>query len=255
MYGEYITLNTLYKMETSGQDSVVHSKQRERTAEMFNDIAGSYDFLNHFLSIGIDKSWRKKAIKLLNGQQPKHILDIATGTADLAIQSLSLNPEKVTGVDIAEKMLEIGRQKIRKKDLEDRIELQCADACALPFPDNTFDAVTVAFGVRNFENLNKGLAEMNRVMKGGGMAVILEFSNPKRFPMKQMYNLYFRGILPAIGKLVSRHSSAYTYLPETVKAFPDGSKFVNIMEDSGYEHVERHILTFGVASIYTGIKR
>ncbi|MBL4658453.1 MAG: bifunctional demethylmenaquinone methyltransferase/2-methoxy-6-polyprenyl-1,4-benzoquinol methylase UbiE [Flavobacteriales bacterium] len=221
---------------------------------MFNDIAGSYDFLNHLLSAGIDKSWRKRAIKFLKEQEPQQILDIATGTADLAIQALTLNPEKVTGVDIAEKMLEIGRKKITKKKLEGKIELLKGDACNLPFDDNSFDAVTVAFGVRNFENLAKGLGEMNRVMKGGGMCVILEFSNPKGFPMKQLYNLYFRSILPTIGKMVSKHSSAYTYLPETVKAFPDGSRFVEIMEDAGYEQVERHNLTLGVASIYTGIK-
>ena len=241
-------------METSTPDTVAHTQEKERTAEMFNDIAGSYDFLNHFLSAGIDKSWRKRAIKFLKEQEPQQILDIATGTADLAIQALTLNPEKVTGVDIAEKMLEIGRKKITKKKLEGKIELLKGDACNLPFDDNSFDAVTVAFGVRNFENLAKGLGEMNRVMKGGGMCVILEFSNPKGFPMKQLYNLYFRSILPTIGKMVSKHSSAYTYLPETVKAFPDGSRFVEIMEDAGYEQVERHNLTLGVASIYTGIK-
>jgi len=221
---------------------------------MFNDIAGSYDFLNHLLSAGIDKSWRKKAVKLLKAHQPQHILDIATGTADLAIQAIAVNPEKITGVDIAEKMLEIGREKVKKKNLEHTISLQLADACNLPFDDNSFDAVTVAFGVRNFENLSQGLREMNRVLKGGGMVVILEFSNPKAFPMKQFYNFYFRFILPKVGKMVSQHDSAYTYLPETVKAFPDGSRFVNIMEDTGYQQVERHNLTMGVASIYTGIK-
>lgn len=221
---------------------------------MFNDIAPKYDFLNHFLSAGIDKSWRKKAIKLLGEQEPQNILDVATGTADLAIQAMAIKPEKVTGVDIAEKMLEVGREKIKKRGLADKIILQQADACSLPFDDNSFDAVTVAFGVRNFENLDKGLKEMNRVLRSGGMAVILEFSNPKTFPMKQLYNFYFRVILPTVGKIVSRNSSAYTYLPETVKAFPDGSKFVNIMEDAGYQQVERHDLTFGIASIYTGIK-
>jgi len=241
-------------MGTSTHDTVAYTQQREKTEEMFNDIAGSYDFLNHFLSAGIDKRWRRKAIKLLGESQPQHILDIATGTADLAIQALSINPEKVTGVDIAEKMLEIGRAKVKKRGLGNKVELQQADACALPFGDNSFDAVTVAFGVRNFEDLNKGLEEMNRVLKQGGMAVILEFSNPKAFLMKQFYNFYFRLVLPVVGKLVSKHNSAYTYLPETVKAFPDGSKFVNIMEKAGYQHIERHNLTFGVASIYTGIK-
>ncbi|MBL4752579.1 MAG: bifunctional demethylmenaquinone methyltransferase/2-methoxy-6-polyprenyl-1,4-benzoquinol methylase UbiE [Flavobacteriales bacterium] len=241
-------------METSKQGKVVHSKEREKTAEMFNDIAGSYDFLNHFLSAGIDKSWRRKAIKLLHEHEPHHILDIATGTADLAIEALTVKPKSVTGVDIAEKMLAIGREKVKKLQVEDKITLQQADACNLPFEDNSFDALTVAFGVRNFENLEKGLREMNRVMKHGGMAVILEFSNPTAFPMKQFYNFYFRFVLPTVGRLVSKHSSAYQYLPETVKAFPDGSKFVTIMEDAGYMQVERHSLTLGVASIYTGIK-
>ena len=241
-------------MVTSTHDTVPYTQHREKTEEMFNDIAGSYDFLNHFLSAGIDRRWRRKAIKLLGESRPQHILDIATGTADLAIQAISINPEKVTGVDIAEKMLEIGREKVKKRGLENKVELQQADACALPFEDNSFDAITVAFGVRNFENLNKGLEEMNRVLKQGGMAVIFEFSNPKAFPMKQFYNLYFRAVLPVVGKLVSRHNSAYTYLPDTVKAFPDGSKFVNIMENAGYQNVERLDLTFGVASIYSGIK-
>ena len=235
-------------------DITPHTQQREKTEEMFNDIAGSYDFLNHLLSAGIDKSWRKRAIKLLREHQPEQILDIATGTADLAIQAISLNPDKIIGIDIAEKMLELGRKKIAKKHLEDKIELIQGDACNLPFKDNSFDAVTVAFGVRNFENLSKGLREMNRVLKHGGIAVILEFSNPKAFPMKQFYNFYFRFILPSVGKIVSKNSEAYSYLPETVKAFPDGSKFVNIMEDTGYQQVERHNLTMGVASIYTGIK-
>jgi len=250
---EYADQDIRRNMGTPTQDTP-YTQQRKKTEEMFNDIAGSYDFLNHFLSAGIDKIWRKKAIKLLAEHQPQYILDIATGTADLAIQALAINPEKVTGIDIAEKMLEIGREKIKKRGLENKVVLQQADACALPFEDNSFDAITVAFGVRNFENLNKGLEEMNRVLKQGGMAVVLEFSNPKAFPMKQFYNFYFRAVLPVIGKMVSSHSAAYTYLPETVKAFPDGSKFVNIMEDTGYQQVERHSLTFGVASIYSGIK-
>ena len=240
--------------EPEVKENVPHTQERAKTEEMFNDIAPRYDFLNHFLSAGIDKSWRKKAIKLLEDHEPRQILDVATGTADLAIQAIKLDPEKVIGVDIAEKMLEIGREKIKKRGLENKITLQQADACSLPFEDNSFDAITVAFGVRNFENLNKGLQEMNRVLKTGGMAVILEFSNPKAFPIKQFYNFYFRFVLPTVGKMVSKNSSAYTYLPETVKAFPDGSKFVSIMEDTGYQQIERHDLTFGVASIYTGIK-
>ena len=221
---------------------------------MFNKIAGKYDFLNHFLSAGIDIKWRKKTIDLLKAEKPKYILDIATGTGDLAIEALNLNPDKVIGVDIAENMLEIGRKKIQGKKLENHLELKQADACSLPFEESTFDAVTVAFGARNFEDLNRGLREMNRVLKPGGKVVILEFSNPKRFPIKQLFSFYFNGILPAIGKLISSHDSAYTYLPESVKAFPDGERFTKNLEETGFRSIKTKELTLGIASIYTGIK-
>jgi len=221
---------------------------------MFDGIAGHYDFLNHFLSAGIDILWRKKAIRQLKDYNPQHILDIATGTGDLAIEALSLNPTKITGVDISEKMLEVGRKKLKTKSLEQKIELQKGDAENLPFEDETFDAVTVAFGVRNFENLLPGLKSMNRVLKKDWKVVILEFSNPKSFPVKQLYRFYFKSILPLVGKVISKHQSAYTYLPNSVGAFPDGKEFLKILESAGYQSCKSIPLTMGIATIYTGIK-
>ena len=221
---------------------------------MFNNISGRYDFLNHFLSLGIDIIWRKKAVKELKDLQPKHILDIATGTGDFAIEALSLKPDKITGVDISEGMLSIGRQKITKMKLDHKIELQMGDSEKLLFDDNTFDAVIVAFGVRNFENLEKGLADMCRVLKPGGKVVVLEFSKPVGFPMKQLYSFYFKYILPIIGRLISKDQAAYTYLPESVKAFPDGSLFTGILDRVGFKNTICKPLTFGICSIYTGIK-
>ena len=221
---------------------------------MFNSISGRYDFLNHFLSLGIDKAWRKKAIKILAKSNPKIILDVATGTADFAIQALSINPDKVVGVDISEGMLAVGRNKIQKRSLSNKIELKSGDSENLPFSDNNFDAVTVGFGVRNFENLQKGLREINRVMKPGATLVILEFSRPRRFPVKQGYNFYFKFVLPKIGRWVSRDKSAYTYLPESVEAFPDGDKFLAILHETGFKNTACKPLTFGVSSIYTAQK-
>lgn len=228
--------------------------KKEQVAEMFNNISGKYDFLNHFLSLGVDILWRKKAVKLLKKDQPKLILDIATGTADFAIESLSLKPDKVIGVDISEGMLEVGRKKLKKKGLDDKIELQLGDSEGLLFEDNKFDAIIVSFGVRNFENLEKGLTDMNRVLKPGGKVVILEFSRPSKFPFKQIYNFYFRAILPKIGKLVSKDRAAYTYLPESVNAFPDGEDFLKVLKKSGFKNTQCKPLTFGVSSIYTGVK-
>ena len=199
--------------------------KKEQVAEMFNSISKKYDFLNHFLSLGIDIRWRKKAIKLLKKDNPKHILDIATGTADFAIESLSLKPEKVTGVDISEGMLSVGREKLKKKSLDHIIQLELGDSEKLLFEDNKFDAVIVSFGVRNFAHLEKGLADMYRVLKPGGKTVIVEFSRPSKFPFKSIYNFYFKAILPKIGRLVSKDQSAYTYLPESVQVFPDGTDF------------------------------
>jgi demethylmenaquinone methyltransferase / 2-methoxy-6-polyprenyl-1,4-benzoquinol methylase len=235
-----------YKDENSGK--------KEQVARMFDNISHRYDFLNHFLSMGIDKAWRKKAIAMLESSKPALILDVATGTGDFAIQALSLKPEKIFGIDISEGMLEVGRKKIKERNLGEKIELQKADSENLPFGENKFDAVTVAFGVRNFENLEKGLEEIFRVLKPGGKLVVLEFSKPRTFPMKQAYNFYFKVILPRIGRFVSSDNSAYTYLPESVEAFPDGANFLRILESVGFKQTQCKALTFGISSIYSGTK-
>jgi demethylmenaquinone methyltransferase/2-methoxy-6-polyprenyl-1,4-benzoquinol methylase len=234
-----------YKEEKSGK--------KEQVARMFDNISGNYDFLNHFLSAGIDRMWRRKAIKLLKKDSPRTILDVATGTGDFAIEALKLNPQKVVGVDISEGMLEVGRKKMLKQG-HHKIELMHADSENLPFEENIFDAVIVAFGVRNFENLENGLAEMLRVSRNGGRIVILEFSKPRRFPFKQLYYFYFNFILPKVGKLISRDSSAYHYLPESVKAFPDGADFVEILTRLGYKNATCKTLTLGISSLYTATK-
>ncbi len=221
---------------------------------MFDNISGNYDFLNHFLSFGIDILWRKKAIKMLRTLQPKQILDVATGTGDFAIEALSLNPDKVIGVDISEGMLEVGRVKMKERKLDHQIELLYGDSENLPFEENSFDAIIVAFGVRNFENLENGLAEMLRVARPNGKVVVLEFSKPRKFPFKQLYNFYFRYVLPKIGRWVSRDSSAYTYLPESVQAFPDGQGFIDILNRLGYKNTACKPLTFGISSLYIGTK-
>jgi demethylmenaquinone methyltransferase / 2-methoxy-6-polyprenyl-1,4-benzoquinol methylase len=235
-----------YKAENSGK--------KEQVAKMFNSISGNYDFLNHFLSLGIDITWRRKAIKLLQPSQPKLILDVATGTGDFALEALKLNPDKVIGIDISEGMLEVGRRKMKERNLTGKIELQLGDSENLPFEENKFDALIVAFGVRNFENLEKGLSEMLRVIKPGGTVVILEFSRPRQFPFKQFYNFYFKFILPKIGRWVSSDKSAYTYLPESVQAFPDGDQFIQLLSRLGYKNTACKPLTFGISSLYTGTK-
>ena len=229
--------------------------KKEQVALMFDNISPKYDLLNHLLSLGIDIQWRKKAIKLLSSAKPQTILDVATGTADFAIQSLSLKPKNVIGVDISDGMLEIGRQKIKRKNLEHVISLENGDSENLRFEDNNFDAVIVAFGVRNFENLENGLLNMNRVLKKDGKVIILEFSKPTSFPFKQMYNFYFKSILPIIGNVISKDNSAYTYLPESVQAFPQGAKFLEILKKTGFNQTECIQLTFGICSIYTGVKQ
>lgn len=228
--------------------------KREQVAEMFDNISPKYDLLNHLLSGGVDIYWRKRAIKLLRKEQPKVILDIATGTGDFAIEALSLKPEKIIGVDISEGMLAVGREKIRKIGKENVISLQTGDSESLGFADNYFDAVIVSFGVRNFQNLLAGLTEMNRVMRSGGTCVVVEFSKPKSFPFKQLYNAYFKYVLPVIGKTVSKDSSAYTYLPESVQAFPDGDDFLKIYQKAGFINTQCITLTFGICSIYVGRK-
>lgn len=230
------------------------ASKKEQVATMFDNISGKYDFLNHFLSLGIDIAWRKKAIKQLKNDHPKQILDIATGTGDFAIEALALNPDKVTGVDISEGMLAVGRQKMKKKGLDRKIELLSGDSEQLAFDDNKFDAVIVSFGVRNFETLEKGLADMFRVLKPGGKTVILEFSKPKSFPFKQLYSFYFKWILPKIGNAISKDQAAYTYLPESVREFPDGKNFLRILEKVGFKNTQCKPLTLGISSIYVGTK-
>jgi demethylmenaquinone methyltransferase / 2-methoxy-6-polyprenyl-1,4-benzoquinol methylase len=228
--------------------------KKEQVARMFDSISGKYDFLNHFLSLGIDIRWRKRAVKLLAPDKPKLILDIATGTGDFAIETLSLKPDKVIGVDISEGMLEVGRRKMKARGYDAIIEMRSGDSENLPFEENKFDAVIVAFGVRNFENLEKGLADMRRVLKEGGRVVVLEFSKPRSFPFKQVYNFYFNFILPKVGRMISKDSAAYTYLPESVQAFPDGDDFVSIMNKLGYKNTSCTPLTFGISSLYTATK-
>jgi demethylmenaquinone methyltransferase / 2-methoxy-6-polyprenyl-1,4-benzoquinol methylase len=229
--------------------------KKTQVSRMFDNIAPWYDFLNHFLSLGIDITWRKKAIAALSDLQPKQILDVATGTGDLAIEAARQLPvEKVIGIDIANEMLEVGRQKLRQKHLSEKIELILGDSENITYPDNTFDAVTVAFGVRNFENLEKGLEEMLRVMRPGGRAAILEFSKPTLFPIKQLYNFYFKNFLPVIGRLTSRDPKAYSYLYESVQAFPDGKNFVNVLEKLGYQSATHKPLTLGICTLYLAEK-
>jgi demethylmenaquinone methyltransferase/2-methoxy-6-polyprenyl-1,4-benzoquinol methylase len=231
------------------------AEKKQQVSKMFNNISGKYDFLNHFLSAGIDRRWRKKAIGALKDIQPKIILDVATGTADLALEAQKqLKPEKIIGIDIAVKMLDIGRGKINKKGLDEIITLEEGDSEKLPFEDNSFDAVIVAFGVRNFANVEKGLEEMIRVLRPGGKCVILEFSKPKVFPVKQLYNFYFSSILPGIGRLTSKDKKAYSYLYESVQAFPEGKNFEQLLQKLGLNHTTCEALTMGICSIYSGTK-
>jgi demethylmenaquinone methyltransferase/2-methoxy-6-polyprenyl-1,4-benzoquinol methylase len=229
--------------------------KKEQVADMFNNISKTYDFLNHFLSLGIDIIWRKIAINELKTNKPKLILDVATGTGDFAFEALKiLQPEKIIGVDISAGMLSIAQQKIMKRNLGDKFEVKLGDSEKLPFGNNEFDAVTVAYGVRNFENLENGLADIQRVLKPGGKAVVLEFSKPKVFPVKQLYKLYFNYITPGIGKLFSKDARAYSYLPESVAAFPDGATFTSLMDKVGFKNTKCRPLAFGICSIYTGVK-
>ncbi|MFN3917824.1 MAG: bifunctional demethylmenaquinone methyltransferase/2-methoxy-6-polyprenyl-1,4-benzoquinol methylase UbiE [Flavobacteriales bacterium] len=228
--------------------------KKEQVADMFDNISGKYDFLNRFLSLGIDKIWRRNAIAQLKEIKPQHILDLATGTGDVAIAALKLKPKKITAADISEGMMDVGRSKIKKMGKDDIISFQYGDSENLPFEDNTFDAITIAFGVRNFENLEKGLSDMLRVLKPGGKAVILEFSKPKRFPIKQTFGLYSRYFIPKVGKAISKDDAAYAYLPESVAAFPEGKDFADILEKIGYKNVYLKPQTGGISTIYCGKK-
>jgi demethylmenaquinone methyltransferase/2-methoxy-6-polyprenyl-1,4-benzoquinol methylase len=229
--------------------------KKKQVADMFNNISKTYDFLNHFLSLGIDIIWRKKAINELKKDNPQYILDVATGTGDFAFEALSiLNPKKIIGVDISQGMLDIAQQKITKRHAGDKFEVKLGDSEKLPFEADEFDAVTVAYGVRNFEDLEAGLADIQRVLKPGGKAVVLEFSKPKTFPVKQLYNFYFSYITPGVGKLFSKDARAYSYLPESVAAFPDGERFIALMQKAGFKNTKCRPLAFGICSIYTGVK-
>jgi len=228
------------------------SKKKQVTT-MFDNIAESYDFLNHSLSFGLDNVWRKIAIKKLTNK-PKTILDIATGTGDFAISAAKYTTAQITGIDISKGMLNVGNKKIANKRLENRVTLQQADSENLPFKNNSFDGMTAGFGVRNFENLQKGLKEMHRVLSNDGIVAILEPSIPKYFPIKQFYNLYFHQVLPVIGSFISKDKNAYKYLPESVNAFPSGDKFINELKNAGFNRCKHIPLTLGIVSLYIAIK-
>ena len=235
----------------------VEGSKKLQVSQMFDNIAGKYDFLNHFLSLNMDKMWRRKMISELDSVQPKTILDVATGTADVAINTikqLKINDLHIEGVDISAEMLNVGRKKIQNEGLSEKIVLTLGDSEQLPYQDNKFDALTVAFGVRNFENLERGLQEMHRVLRKGGKVVVLEFSKPTGFPFKQLYNFYFKNILPLIGKLTSQDNRAYTYLYESVQAFPDGENFITVLNKIGFKDTQCKPLTLGICSIYVGYK-
>jgi len=240
-------------MENQLED--LRTEKKTAVESMFDSIAWRYDFLNHFLSFGIDRLWRRKAIKIISKTYKNpDILDVATGTGDLAIAAMRLNPKKITGIDISQKMLNIGIEKIARKGYSERIELIQADSENIPFDDNLFDVAMVAFGVRNFSDPVKGLTEMNRVICCNGMIVVLEFSKPSAFPFRPIYNFYFRNILPFFGKLFSKDKAAYNYLPDSVMKFPDNEEFLKLLHSAGFSEGRQIKLTGGVASIYTGIK-
>lgn len=229
--------------------------KKKQVQRMFDNIAHKYDFLNHFFSMGIDVLWRKKCIRILRKENPSTIIDMATGTGDFALEAIRMGLDAhVTGVDLSQGMLDVGIEKIKSRGYQDKISMEQGDSENLPFDDNSFDAYTVGFGVRNFENLNKGLSEMHRVLNPGGITVILEFSKPKSFPIKQLFGFYFKYIMPTIGNLLSKDSSAYTYLPESVMAFPEGEDFLNEMGKVGFKNLRQKKLTGGIASIYIGYK-
>ena len=225
--------------------------KKEQVAKMFDAISKNYDGLNRVISLGIDIKWRKKVVKIVGENNPKQILDIATGTGDLALMMAKLNPEKIIGLDISEGMLAVGKEKIAKVNLSKKIEMVVGDSEEMPFNDDTFDAITVSFGVRNFANLDKGIQEIARVLKPSGVLVILETSNPTKFPFKQGYKLYTNLFLPVIGKLFSKDKVAYSYLSESANSFPFGVAFNNILQKNGFTHTEDKPVTFGVATIYT----
>lgn len=228
--------------------------KKAQVEEMFDHIAPTYDFLNHLLSAGIDRRWRRKAVGSLAAIAPQAILDLATGTGDFAIEALRLKPRLVTACDISDRMMDIGRAKIKQHGLEGSIVFVRGDSEDLPFEDNKFDAMTVGFGVRNFEDLGRGLGEMQRVLRPGGRVAILEVARPQHFPMKQLFGIYFRLVLPLLGRLFSRDARAYTYLPESVAAFPQGNDFIAILKKAGFSKAAYQPLTFGICAFYTAEK-
>lgn len=247
-------------MTEYSHDNIVPFKESEKTkkqqvAEMFNKIAFRYDFMNRFLSVGIDQYWRRRAIKELKPLKPQYLLDVATGTGDLAILTAKLiSPRKIIGIDISEGMLELGRKKVEKEMLKEIIELQQGDSEAINFPDNTFDAITVAFGIRNFEDLDKGLTEMKRVLKPGGKLVILEFSKPRQRIFSGFYNIYMKVFAPGVASWVSKNKEAYSYLHSSVKAFPEGETFLHILQNQGFTATTIKRLSLGICTIYCGRK-
>jgi len=226
----------------------------EQVGKMFDDISPSYDFLNHALSFGIDNLWRKKVVSILKKENPQSILDIATGTGDLAIALVKTGAKHITGVDISEGMLKVGREKVKSRNLSEIITLEAGNSEFLRYSDNSFDAITVSFGVRNFEHLNKGIEEIFRVLKPGGILAVLEFSQPLSFPMKQLYNFYFTKVCPLVGKIVSKDARAYTYLHESVAQFPYGEEFTNHLKQAGFKNTSWKALTLGISTIYTAKK-
>ena len=246
-------------MSNYPQENIKPYNENERKAvqveKMFDNIAPTYDNLNHVLSMGIDKSWRRKAINMLKPFHPQNMMDVATGTGDFAIQACQvLQPKELIGTDISEGMMNVGREKVKAVGLDKQISFAKEDCTALTFPENRFDAITVAFGIRNFENLDKGLKEMYRVLTPGGHLVILELSQPEGFPMKQLYAIYSKVVIPSIGKLLSKDRSAYTYLPESIKAFPQGEIMQGILHKAGFSQVSFKRLTMGICTLYFATK-
>ncbi|MBS1939605.1 MAG: bifunctional demethylmenaquinone methyltransferase/2-methoxy-6-polyprenyl-1,4-benzoquinol methylase UbiE [Bacteroidetes bacterium] len=240
-------------MNSTVKPYAAEGSKREQVERMFDNISPKYDLLNRLCSLGTDQGWRRKVIRAVGLEPVDHLLDVATGTADLAIMATKV-AKHVTGADISAGMLEQGRTKVERAGLAKKISLAQADAANLPFPDASFDAVTVAFGVRNFESLENGLRGMARVLRPGGRLFVLEFSKPQQSPFKQLFRFYFHRVMPVIGRLVSKDNDAYTYLPESVDAFPQGRAFIRILEGCGLHDARARSLTFGVATLYTARK-
>jgi demethylmenaquinone methyltransferase/2-methoxy-6-polyprenyl-1,4-benzoquinol methylase len=248
-----LSLRFIFLMEN--QPLSFDNEKKAAVESMFDSIAWRYDFLNHFLSFNFDRIWRRRAIKIISKlYKSPVILDVATGTGDLAIAAMKLNPTRINGIDISRKMLEIGREKIRRKGLSGKIELMPGDSEKIPFDDNIFDVAMVAFGVRNFSDPVRGLSEMTRIVRKGGMILVLEFSKPSGFPFKQLYNFYFRNILPFFGRIFSKDKNAYSYLPDSVMKFPDNDEFLKLLVLAGCSETRQEKLTGGIASIYSGFK-